>query len=93
MAISEAVEAAARDPDAHYSLGSVLNHVLLHQTVIGEEALASWSMVERQRGRRLRLRRRRVEPRRAARSRSCARNLAGGLEPGWSPWSLPPARR
>ena len=40
MAISEAVEAAATDPGAHYSLGSVLNHVLLHQTVIGVEALA-----------------------------------------------------
>ncbi|MDR3070507.1 MAG: TrpB-like pyridoxal phosphate-dependent enzyme [Propionibacteriaceae bacterium] len=39
MAISEAVEAAASDPNASYSLGSVLNHVLLHQTVIGEEAL------------------------------------------------------
>ncbi len=40
MAISEAVEVAAKDPRAHYSLGSVLNHVLLHQTVIGQEALA-----------------------------------------------------
>ncbi len=40
MAISEAVEAAATNPDAHYSLGSVLNHVLLHQSVIGLEALA-----------------------------------------------------
>ncbi len=40
MAISEAVEVAAGDPKAHYSLGSVLNHVLLHQTVIGQEALA-----------------------------------------------------
>jgi tryptophan synthase beta chain len=39
MAISEAVEVAVGDPNAHYSLGSVLNHVLLHQTVIGEEAL------------------------------------------------------
>ncbi len=39
MAISEAVEVAANDPEAHYSLGSVLNHVLLHQTVIGQEAL------------------------------------------------------
>ena len=39
IAISEAVEAAAPHDDAHYSLGSVLNHVLLHQTVIGEEAL------------------------------------------------------
>ncbi|MDR1712466.1 MAG: TrpB-like pyridoxal phosphate-dependent enzyme [Propionibacteriaceae bacterium] len=39
MAISEAVEAAVKDPNASYSLGSVLNHVLLHQTVIGQEAL------------------------------------------------------
>lgn len=40
MAISEAVEAAVSDPNAHYALGSVLNHVLLHQSVIGTEALA-----------------------------------------------------
>jgi len=40
MAISEAVEVAASDPTAKYSLGSVLNHVLLHQTVIGLEARA-----------------------------------------------------
>ena len=39
IAISEAVEVAAQDPGAHYSLGSVLNHVLLHQTVIGLEAI------------------------------------------------------
>ncbi len=39
IAISEAVEVAAQDPGAKYALGSVLNHVLLHQTVIGEEAL------------------------------------------------------
>ena len=39
IAISEAVEDAATHDAAHYSLGSVLNHVLLHQTVIGEEAL------------------------------------------------------
>ena len=39
MAISEAIEVAAADPNASYSLGSVLNHVLLHQTVIGQEAL------------------------------------------------------
>jgi len=38
MAISEAVEAAVLDDDAKYSLGSVLNHVMLHQTVIGQEA-------------------------------------------------------
>jgi len=39
IAISEAVEVAVSDPDARYSLGSVLNHVLLHQTVIGQEAV------------------------------------------------------
>src|SRR5919109_4889981 len=39
IAISEAVEDAATHDDAHYSLGSVLNHVLLHQTVIGQEAM------------------------------------------------------
>ena len=39
IAISEAVEVAASNPDTKYSLGSVLNHVLMHQTVIGEEAL------------------------------------------------------
>src|SRR6476646_5802862 len=39
IAISEAVEVAAQNPDTNYSLGSVLNHVLLHQTVIGQEAM------------------------------------------------------
>ena len=39
IAISEAVEVAAQDPEIRYSLGSVLNHVLLHQTIIGEETL------------------------------------------------------
>jgi len=38
IAISEAVEEAVQDDDTKYSLGSVLNHVLLHQTVIGQEA-------------------------------------------------------
>jgi tryptophan synthase beta chain len=40
IAISEAVEVAAQNRDTNYSLGSVLNHVLLHQTVIGQEAIA-----------------------------------------------------
>ena len=44
IAISEAVEVAAQNPDANYSLGSVLNHVLLHQTVIGQEAMAQMEM-------------------------------------------------
>lgn len=38
LAISEAVEDAAQRDDTHYALGSVLNHVLLHQTVVGQEA-------------------------------------------------------
>src|SRR4051794_33887014 len=44
IAISEAVEVAAQRPDTNYALGSVLNHVLLHQTVIGQEALAQMAM-------------------------------------------------
>ena len=40
IAISEAVEVAASSDDTNYSLGSVLNHVCLHQTVIGQEAIA-----------------------------------------------------
>jgi tryptophan synthase beta chain len=48
IAISEAVEVAAQDPDIRYALGSVLNHVLLHQTVIGEEALLQLAAVGEQ---------------------------------------------
>ncbi len=44
IAISEAVEDAATRDDTKYSLGSVLNHVLLHQTVIGQEALEQMAM-------------------------------------------------
>lgn len=44
IAISEAIERAAKDPAIKYSLGSVLNHVLLHQTIIGEEALLQMDM-------------------------------------------------
>ncbi|MCL2882045.1 MAG: TrpB-like pyridoxal phosphate-dependent enzyme [Coriobacteriia bacterium] len=39
LAISEAVEVAAASPDTNYALGSVLNHVCLHQTIIGQEAI------------------------------------------------------
>ncbi|WP_250030177.1 TrpB-like pyridoxal phosphate-dependent enzyme [Paractinoplanes maris] len=46
IAISEAVEVAAQHPDTNYALGSVLNHVLLHQTVIGEEALLQLAKVD-----------------------------------------------
>ncbi|MGJ5676226.1 MAG: TrpB-like pyridoxal phosphate-dependent enzyme [Nostochopsis sp.] len=44
IAISEAVEMAAADEQTKYALGSVLNHVLLHQTVIGQEALTQLEM-------------------------------------------------
>jgi tryptophan synthase beta chain len=46
IAISEAVEVAATHDDTKYSLGSVLNHVLLHQTVIGQEAMAQFEMAD-----------------------------------------------
>jgi tryptophan synthase beta chain len=44
IAISEAVEVAAGDPHANYALGSVLNHVCLHQTVIGQESIAQMEL-------------------------------------------------
>jgi len=44
IAISEAVEVAAQREDTNYALGSVLNHVLLHQTVIGIESIAQMEM-------------------------------------------------
>jgi tryptophan synthase beta chain len=46
MAISEAVEIAAQNADTNYALGSVLNHVLLHQTVIGQEAMLQFEMAD-----------------------------------------------
>ena len=44
IAISEAVEVAATRDDTKYALGSVLNHVLLHQTVVGQEAMKQMEM-------------------------------------------------
>jgi len=44
IAISEAVEVAAKNDDTKYALGSVLNHVLLHQTVVGQEAMKQMEM-------------------------------------------------
>jgi tryptophan synthase beta chain len=44
VAISEAVEVAATNPDTNYSLGSVLNHVMLHQSVIGQEAMKQFEL-------------------------------------------------
>jgi tryptophan synthase beta chain len=44
IAISEAVEVAATHDDTKYALGSVLNHVLMHQTIVGQEAMAQLEM-------------------------------------------------
>jgi tryptophan synthase beta chain len=44
IAISEAVEVAATHDDTKYALGSVLNHVLMHQTIVGQEAMAQMEM-------------------------------------------------
>jgi tryptophan synthase beta chain len=44
IAISEAVEVAAGSEDTNYALGSVLNHVCLHQTVIGQECIAQMEL-------------------------------------------------
>ena len=46
IAISEAVEVAATHPDVNYALGSVMNHVCLHQTIIGQEAILQMEMAE-----------------------------------------------
>ena len=90
IAISEAVEVAAQNADTKYSLGSVLNHVLLHQTVIGHGGDRADGGGRRLSRRRHRLRRRRLEFRRhrlpvprqeAARQarRARHRGRAGGL--------------
>lgn len=47
LAISEAIEVAAGDEKTKYSLGSVLNHVLLHQTIIGQEVLKQFERIDR----------------------------------------------
>ena len=46
IAISEAIEAAFGRDDSHYSLGSVVNHVLLHQTVVGQEAMKQLEKID-----------------------------------------------
>ena len=46
IAISEAVEVAVQKDDSKYALGSVLNHVLMHQTVIGQEAILQMEMAD-----------------------------------------------
>ncbi len=46
IAISEAVELAAQDPECRYALGSVLNHVLMHQTVVGQEVIGKLELAD-----------------------------------------------
>ena len=46
IAISEAMEVAAKDKKTNYSLGSVLNHVMLHQTIIGEETMLQFQKLD-----------------------------------------------
>ncbi len=46
IAISEAVEMAVQDDKAKYTLGSVLNHVLLHQTITGQESIRQFKMID-----------------------------------------------
>jgi tryptophan synthase beta chain len=46
IAISEAVEMAVQDPECRYALGSVLNHVLLHQTVVGQEVIKKLELAD-----------------------------------------------
>ena len=46
IAISEAMEMALKGEKTHYSLGSVLNHVMLHQTIIGQEALLQFQKLD-----------------------------------------------
>ena len=46
IAISEAVEMAVQDPKTKYSLGSVLNHVLMHQTIVGNEAILQMEIAD-----------------------------------------------
>ncbi|ALM74172.1 TrpB-like pyridoxal phosphate-dependent enzyme [Thermococcus barophilus] len=46
IAISEAIEDVLNDENARYSLGSVLNHVLMHQTIIGEEARLQMELLD-----------------------------------------------
>ena len=76
IAISEAVEAAAPREDTKYSLGSVLNHVLMHQTVIGEEAQMQLESAEDYPDVAHRLHGRRLELLRARRSRSSVGRFA-----------------
>lgn len=92
IAISEAVEDAVSSEGAKYSLGSVLNHVLLHQTVIGQEAIEQMDLAGEYpdivvgcAGA--------ARTSAASPSRSCARTSKVDATRAWSPWSRRPVRR
>ena len=78
IAISEAVEDAVGREDTHYSLGSVLNHVLLHQTVIGQESIKQMEMAGEEPGPHHRLYRRWIQLRRHQLPVAWARTFRGG---------------
>ena len=88
MAISEACEDAFSRDDTNYSLGSVLNHVILHQTIIGQETKKQMEMADVESGYHHRLRRRRQQLRRhgrplrqRTRSRKARRQQIIAVEP------------
>ena len=93
IAISEAVEIAAQNEDTNYSLGSVLNHVLLHQTVIGQESIAQMELAGDDARRRRRLRGRRLELRRPGLPVAAAQAALRLAARASSPPSRPRARR
>ncbi len=93
IAISEAVEVAAKDPAVKYSLGSVLNHVLLHQTVNRAGSDQAVRDGGRRPRRRDRLHRRRLEFRRPRLSDSSACSCAAGASAASSRSSRRRARR
>src|SRR5687767_12006252 len=80
IAISEAVEVAAGDEGTNYALGSVLNHVCLHQTVIGQEAIEQLGICTRSATTSCR---RRCTPAACA-TTATPRCSAGSSKPGWS---------
>ena len=93
IAISEAIEDTVKHPNTKYSLGSVLNHVCLHQTVIGQETIKQMEMAGRGAGRDLRLLRRRQQFRRAGLSVPPQEDHARRKNTASSASSRPPARR
>ena len=93
IAISEAVEVAMKNDDTHYALGSVLNHVCLHQTIIGLEAIAADGARRGRARRRHRVRRRRLATSPASRSRTTTASSRARATRACSPSSPRRARR